>query len=367
LKPHINHPNPFVATEGMPHELGFSMPPEWAPHLGTWLSWPRDEGVSFPGKCPEVFDVYRQLVAQLAQVEQVFINVWDDRMIEEAEEFLKLRSDICSNVTFLKHPANEPWCRDHGPIFVTNRTSGEKALIDWGYNAWGEKYPPYDLDNAIPKHIAQLRQIKRFDPKMILEGGSIEVDGKGLLMTTESCLMNSNRNPHLSKQEIEQHLRDFLGISKILWLGDGIVGDDTDGHIDDMTRFIDESTIVTAVEADPADENYGSLKDNRNRLDAFNKTQDRPFRIVEIPMPKPVIQEGLRLPASYANFYIANRIVIVPTYNDPNDAIALKTIQELVPNRRVIGIDSTTLIWGLGSFHCITQQEPIEPTMGDSS
>lgn len=334
------------------------MPPEWAPHLGTWLTWPREEGDSFPGKCLEVFEVYRQLVAQLAQVEQVFINVWDDEMIAEAKSFLKLRSEFSSNVTFHKHPAYEPWCRDHGPVFVTNKISGEKALIDWGYNAWGEKYPPYDLDNAIPRQIANLRHIKRFDPKMILEGGSIEVNGNGLLMTTESCLMNPNRNPHLSQQEIEQHLKDFLGIKEILWLGDGIVGDDTDGHIDDMTRFIDESTIVTAVEADPTDENYGPLKDNRKRLDTFNKTQDRPFRIVEIPMPKAVIQEGIRLPASYANFYIANQIVIVPTYDDPNDTIALKIIQELAPNRRVVGIDSTKLIWGLGSFHCITQQEP---------
>ena len=341
------------------------MPPEWAPHLGTWLSWPREAGDSFPGKCTEVFDVYRQLVAQIAEVEQVFINVWDDEMIEEAKSFLKIQPGISPNVTFFKHPAYEPWCRDHGPVFVTNKTTGEKALVDWAYNAWGEKYPPFDLDNEIPKHVANLRNIKRFDPKMILEGGSIEVNGNGLLMTTESCLMNPNRNPALSKQEIEEHLINYLGVNKILWLGEGIVGDDTDGHIDDMTRFVNASTIVTAVEADPSDENHGPLKDNRRRLDAFNKTQDRPFGIVEIPMPKPVIQEGLRLPASYANFYIANRIVIVPIFNDPNDALALKTIQELVPNRRVIGIDSTTLIWGLGSFHCITQQEPSDPTSGE--
>ena len=363
LKSDPNTLNQSAAEKGLPSEQGFTMPPEWAPHLGTWLSWPREEGDSFPGKCSEVCDVYRQLVAQLAKGEQVFINVWDDDMIEEAKSFLKLPADISSQVTFYKYPAYEPWCRDHGPVFVTNNQSSEKAVVDWGYNAWGEKYPPYDLDNEVPKHIARLRNIKRYDPQMILEGGSIEVNGNGLLMTTESCLMNPNRNAQLSKTEIEERLKNYLGITEIVWLGDGIVGDDTDGHVDDMTRFLNQSTIVTAVESDPTDDNYKPLKDNRHRLELFNKKHDGRYRIVELPMPQPVIQEGMRLPASYANFYIANQAVIVPTFNDPNDQIALKTIQEFIPDRPVVGIDSTTLIWGLGSFHCITQQEPLAPAI----
>ena len=336
------------------------MPPEWAPHLGTWLTWPWEGGDSFPNKGPQVFETYRQLVAQLASVESVFINVWNDEMEAEARHYLQLSDELSKNVSYHKHPAYEPWCRDHGPVFLTREAAPKKAIVDWGYNAWGGKYPPFDLDNAVPRHIAKLRKIDRFDPDMILEGGSIEVNGAGLLITTESCLLNPNRNPDLSKQEIESRLRSHLGVEEILWLGDGIVGDDTDGHIDDMTRFVNETTIVTAIEANQDDANFQPLQENRQRLDAFNSRQKNRYRIVDLPMPNPVVQEGLRLPASYANFYIANQIVIVPTFNDPNDNLALEILQTLMPQRRIIGIDSTTLIWGLGSFHCITQQEPIE-------
>jgi len=233
-----------------------------------------------------------------------------------------------------------------------------RAVVDWGYNAWGGKYPPFDLDDAVPQHVAKLRGLPLFSPGIVMEGGSIEVNGRGVVLTTESCLLNPNRNPHLSKAQIEQHLRDYLGATHIHWLGDGIAGDDTDGHIDDMTRFVNPTTIVTAVEDDPADENYGPLRENLERLRALRDAEGKPFRIVTIPMPGVVECDGQRLPASYANFYIANGIVLVPIYRHQNDRRALATLQECFPDRRVIGVDSTELIWGLGSFHCISQQEP---------
>jgi agmatine deiminase len=230
--------------------------------------------------------------------------------------------------------------------------------VDWAYNAWGNKYPPYDLDDAIPQHVAKLRKLPLFSPNMVLEGGSIEVNGRGTLLTTEACLLNPNRNPHLSKAEIERYLRDYLGATNILWLGEGIVGDDTDGHIDDLTRFVNPTTVVTAIEQDPADANYRILQDNLHRLRTLRDQDRQPLRIVELPMPGLIEHQGQRLPASYANFYIANSIVLMPTYRDGNDVKALEILQKEFPDRRVIGTDSTELIWGLGSFHCISQQEP---------
>ncbi|MCS1410598.1 MAG: Agmatine deiminase [Verrucomicrobia subdivision 3 bacterium] len=337
------------------------MPAEWAPHQGTWLTWPREAGVSFPGRFPQIYEAYRLLTLHLATNESVYINVWDKEMEQEARSILRLDPSLRERVQFFPHPSYESWCRDHGPIFVLNCQTEipEKVIIDWDYNAWGNKYPPFDLDNAVPKRIADVRGLKRFQPKMILEGGSIDVNGQGLLLATESCLLNPNRNPHLSRQDIKQALSNYLGITEILWLGDGIIGDDTDGHVDNITRFVSADTAVTVIEPDPLDENYQPLRDNLKRLHAFNKGRVNPLRIVELPMPQPVIQEGIRLPASYANFYIANGLVVVPTFDDPNDAVALKTLQMLIPDRQVVGLDSKDLIWGLGSFHCITQQEPL--------
>jgi agmatine deiminase len=230
--------------------------------------------------------------------------------------------------------------------------------VDWDYNAWGGKYPPYDLDDAVPRHVAALRGLPLYSPGMILEGGSIEVNGAGTLLTTEACLLNPNRNPKLNRVQIEQQLRDYLGVRHILWLGDGIVGDDTDGHIDDIARFTDSQTVVTVVEEDPTDANYGLLQENLHRLRSMKDQDGNALRIVELPMPGVVEYDGQRLPASYANFYIANRCVLVPTYRHANDARALEVLRPLFPGREVIGIDSTELIWGLGSFHCISQQEP---------
>lgn len=344
-----------------PAQLGFHMPAEWAPHSGTWFSWPRPEGISFPGKYDTVPPVYAELIKALAQVERVFINVWHAEMEAWVRKLLLELKVPLERVEFHHFPAYEPWCRDHGPIFLTRTRNGqhERAIVDWGYNAWGEKYPPYDLDDAVPQHVAKLRNLPLFSPEIVMEGGSIEVNGRGTLLTTEACLLNPNRNPQLTRNEIEQYLKDYLGVTHIVWLGDGIVGDDTDGHIDDLTRFVNPTTVITAVEADRGDENFELLQENLERLKTAKDQDGKPLRIVELPMPGRIEFDGQRLPASYANFYIANGLVAVPTYRDPNDRKALEILQSLFPDRKVLGIDSTELIWGLGSFHCISQQEPI--------
>lgn len=341
-------------------ELGYRMPAEWEPHVGTWFTWPRPEGISFPEKYDTVPLVYAELIRELVQVEEVHINVWNEEKEELARELLRHFDTPVERVHFHHFPAYEPWCRDHGPIFIVREHEGrrERAIIDWGYNAWGGKYPPFDLDDQVPQHVAKYRNLPMYSPGIVMEGGSIEVNGKGTLLTTTACLLNQNRNPHLNREEIEQYLKDYLGVRNILWLGEGIIGDDTDGHIDDISRFVDANTIVTAVEDDPKDENHEILNENLRLLKTFKDQDGQPFRIVTIPMPGVVQHQEQRLPASYANFYIANNIVLVPTYRSANDQRALETLQTVFRDRKVIGIDSTELIWGLGSFHCISQQEP---------
>jgi agmatine deiminase len=336
------------------------MPAEWELHAGTWLTWPRPEGISFPDKYETVPPVYAELIRRLVEVEDVNINVWNAEMEATAREALRKHRTPLERVRFHHFPAYEPWCRDHGPIFLVRERDGkrERAVVDWGYNAWGNKYPPFDLDDAIPQHVARLRGLPLFSPGIVMEGGSIEVNGRGTVLTTEACLLNPNRNPQLNRAQIEDYLRDYLGVTNVLWLGDGIVGDDTDGHIDDLTRFVNPTTVVTVVEEDRADANYELLQENLKRLRGLRDQDGNLLRVVELPMPGVVEYEGQRLPASYANFYIANKIVLVPTYRHANDAKALAILQKEFPGRRVVGIDSTELIWGLGSFHCISQQEP---------
>ena len=336
------------------------MPAEWEPHVGTWFTWPRPEGISFPAKYDTVPPVYSELIKHLVQVEEVHINVWNDEQELMAKNALRTYHTPLDLVHFHHFPAYEPWCRDHGPIFIVRERNGarERAIVDWDYNAWGGKYPPYDLDDRVPQHVGRFRNLEVFSPGIVMEGGSIEVNGKGTLLTTTACLLNPNRNPHLNQQQIEQHLKDYLGVRHILWLGEGIIGDDTDGHIDDISRFTDPNTIVTVIEDDPQDENYEILNENLKKLKTFKDQDGQPFRVVTIPMPGIIQHEEQRLPASYANFYIANKIVLVPTYRNANDQRALETLQSLFSDRRVIGVDSTELIWGLGSFHCISQQEP---------
>jgi agmatine deiminase len=300
--------------------------------------------------------VLRAMVGALIESEQVCINVSNGAHEAEAREVL--RGLPTERISFHLVPTNEPWCRDHGPIFLTRDTDPKLAVVDWDYNAWGNKYPPFDLDEVAPTRVAEILDVPVFYPGMILEGGAIDVNGAGALLTTASCLLNKNRNPSLSREEIEQRLRDYLGVHNILWLGNGIVGDDTDGHIDDLARFVSEQTVITVVEDNSDDENYRPLQENLARLRAM-KIGNRAIDVVTLAMPKKIMREGLRLPATYANFYIANTCLLVPTFADPADQAALSILSECFPNRRVVGIDCRELIWGLGAFHCLTQQQPV--------
>ncbi len=341
-----------------PRQRGYTFPAEWAPHQATWLSWPH-QAASWPGKIEAIYPVYCEFIRLLSECEEVHINVGDEAMAEAVERRLELATVRMDQVFFHLFPTNDAWCRDHGPAFVVSQEAdAPKALIDWGYNAWGDKYPPYDLDNDIPRRIAAYRGLPRFVPGIIMEGGSIEVNGAGTLLTTEACLLNPNRNPKLNRQQIETYLRDYYGQEQILWLGEGIVGDDTDGHIDDLTRFVSRDTVVTVVESNPQDENHDLLQENLRRLQAFRLRDGRPLNVLQLPMPDPVVYDGQRLPASYANFYLANRLVIVPTYRCAQDQDALNVLSSCFPDRQVVGLDSTDIIWGLGSFHCLSQQEP---------
>jgi agmatine deiminase len=349
------------ASTPTPKALGYRMPAEWEPHAATWLTWPRPEGISFPGHYETIPPVYAELIRHLTEGEEVNINVWDKKMEDSVRQTLTKEGTSLERVRFHHFPAYEPWCRDHGPIFLAREKDGrrERAIVDWGYNAWGGKYPPCDLDDAIPQHVAKLRDLPLFSPGIVMEGGSLEVNGRGTVLTTTSCLLNPNRNPHLGKLEIGKYLCDYLGVEQVLWLGEGIIGDDTDGHIDDLTRFINPSTLVTVVEEDPADANYALLQENLKMLEHFRDVEGKKFRLITLPMPGLIEREGQRLPASYANFYIANRLVIVPTFRQKKaDRLAIEILQKEFPSRQVIGVDSSELIWGLGSFHCITQQEP---------
>jgi agmatine deiminase len=338
-----------------PVELGYRMPAEWERHEATWLSWPRREGISFPESFDRVLPTLRAMVAALVESEQVCINVCNGAHEAEARDVLQ---DVdLARVTFHRIPTNEPWCRDHGPIFLTRDEEPKLAVVDWDYNAWGGKYPPCDLDEVVPTRVAEALQLPVFYPRMILEGGSIDVNGAGALLTTESCLLNKNRNPSLSREEIEQRLEDFLGVREILWLGAGIAGDDTDGHIDDIARFVSETKVVAVVEENRDDENYEPLEENLARLRGI-KISGRKIDTLTMPMPKKTVRQGLRLPASYANFYIANTCVLCPTFADPADETALSILQECFPDRRIVGIDCRELIWGLGTFHCLAQQQP---------
>jgi agmatine deiminase len=338
-----------------PAQLGYRMPAEWKPHAATWLSWPRREGISFPDSFDRVLPALRAMVEALLSSEPVNINVCNGA--HEAEARAVLAGLDPARFTFHLIPTNEPWCRDHGPIFLTRKEEPCLAIVDWDYNAWGGKYPPCDLDEVVPTRIAEKLGLPVFYPRMILEGGSIDVNGAGALLTSESCLLNKNRNPNLNREEIEQRLRDFLGVREILWLGDGIEGDDTDGHIDDLTRFVSERAVVTVIEENRNDKNYEPLRENLARLEEM-RIDGEPLEVHTMPMPAKIVREGMRLPASYANFYIANKCVLLPTFADANDGKAISVLEKLFPTRCIVPIDCRELIWGLGTFHCLTQQQP---------
>lgn len=345
-------------SQDKPKERGYYFPAEWHPHSATWLSWPHKEA-SWPGKILSIYPIYCEFIRILTQGEKVCINVSDEVMLSTARTHLMKANVDLKQVAFYFHPTNDAWCRDHGPAFLINPAAAQKkVIVDWNYNAWGEKYPPYDLDDVIPTRIAQHYGMPVYYPGIIMEGGAVDFNGKGTVLTTTSCLLHPNRNPQLNQAQIEQYLCDYYGVEQVLWLGDGIAGDDTDGHIDDLTRFVKEDTVVTVVETDAKDENYKPLQENLKNLQKMRLLNGKQLNVVTLPMPRPVVYEGQRLPASYANFYIANKAVIVPTYRDQQDVLALDILQQCFPQHQVIGLDSTDLIWGLGSFHCLSQQEP---------
>lgn len=341
-----------------PSELGYYFPAEFAPHRATWLSWPHKEA-SWPGKINTIYPYYSQFVKELAGSEKVCINVNDAAMKQFAVKCLDAAGADISKISFYINPTNDAWCRDHGPAFLINPAAEiKKVIVDWNYNAWGGKYPPFDLDDVIPSRIGEQLGLPVFHPGIVMEGGSVEFNGEGTLLTSESCLLNKNRNPHLNKNQIEKYLQDYYGIKQVLWIKEGIEGDDTDGHIDDTVRFTSADTVITVVEENQNDKNYELLQQNLKQLKLMRLVNGSQLNIVELPMPDPVIYEDQRLPASYANFYISNKSVIVPTFRCGKDQKALSIIQECFPDREVIGINSTEIIWGLGSFHCLSQQEP---------
>lgn len=342
-----------------PKEQGYYMPAEWARHEATWLTYPKNPD-SWPGKIETIYPSYHLFVKILAEDEQVHINVDDEAMAGHVLAKLESIGTEMQNIHLHVIPSNDAWCRDHGPAFLLNRTDPSKrAMVNWNHNAWGGKYP-YELDNEVPLRIHDLiPDIPLFEPGIVMEGGSIDVNGAGDLLTTTSCLLNPNRNPHLNQDRIESFLRDYYGVDNIIWLGDGIVGDDTDGHVDDLCRFVSEDTILAAVEYDTWDENYEPLQKNLRMLQRCRLANGHQPDIIELPMPDVVFYDNQRLPASYANFYLANGKVIFPTYRCLTDNEAAYILEACFPDREVVGIDSTDIIWGLGSFHCLSQQQPL--------
>jgi agmatine deiminase len=341
------------------------MPAEWEPHAATWLAWPHNPR-DWPGKFSAIPWVYGEIVRHLHVHERVRLIVEDLQHERRARRVLRSVGVDLAQIDFFRFRTDRSWLRDSAPLFVRNES--EIAATCWRFNAWA-KYDNWKRDAKVPGRIAQALRLRYWEPQLdgrriVLEGGSIDVNGQGALLTTEECLLSAGRqqrNPGLSREQIEQVLRDYLGIRKVLWLGNGIAGDDTHGHIDDLTRFVSPRTVVTVVETDREDINYQPLQENLRRLGSMTDQDGRQLDVVELPMPRPLYFQGTRLPASYANFYIANKIVLVPMFNDANDRLALSTLAAVFPGREVIGIHSVDLAWGFGTLHCATQQEPALP------
>ena len=348
----------YKMTNLTPKSLGYYFPAEFAPHDAIWLSWPHKEE-SWPGKIASIYPSYTEFVKIVSLTERVCINVVNEKMRNAAQKMLQLAGVNLERVQFYLHPTNDAWCRDHGPAFLLRDNAVDpKVILDWNINAWGGKYPPYDLDDVIPTRIGEALGLPVFHPGIIMEGGSVDFNGAGTVMTSKSCLLNPNRNPHLNQDQIEKYLSDYYGIDQVLWVSDGIVGDDTDGHIDDTVRFVNEDTVITVVESNVLSANHEILQQNLKELKQMRLLNGKQLNIVELPMPAEVIYEGQSLPASYANFYISNGHIIVPTFKCDADDKAMQIIQSCFTTREVVGIDSTDIIWGLGSFHCLSQQEP---------
>jgi agmatine deiminase len=349
-----------------PRELGYRMPAEWEPHEATWLAWPRNPE-DWPGKFQAIPWLYAEIVRLIAVRERVHLLVQNEKEQGRATSILERAHANLENVSFHQWPSDRVWTRDSGPIFVRN-AGGRVAITDWRFNAWA-KYPDWHLDDQIPGRAAQLLKLAEWQPttevageerRLVLEGGSIDTNGQGAMLTTEECLLSEiqQRNFGVSREQLEGAFHDYLGIDQVIWLGKGIAGDDTHGHVDDITRFVGPTTILTAVEPNTGDYNHRPLAENLARLKDARTLDGKQFTIVELPLPRPVVFRKQRLPASYANFYIANGLVLVPTFHDPNDRIALGILAEVFPDREIIGIHAVDLVWGLGTLHCMTQQQP---------
>lgn len=345
--------------DGIPSEMLYQMPSEWQRHEATWLSWPQNKE-TWPGvMLNRVEEIYLQMLEGLLPHEKVHLLLQDEKEQEKVLNLLRQRKVSIKNLVPHAAPTIDTWIRDYGPTFV-KKQDGSKAWIKWIFNAWGGKYKDLMLDNQVFIRHRNLVEHPVFDAGFILEGGSIEVNGQGVVITTEQCLLNKNRNAHLSQEQIEQNLKDYLGISEVVWLKEGIEGDDTDGHIDDIVRFVNENTIVSAYENDASDNNYAPLKDNWETLEQYSREHGKNWNLVKLPMPGKVGErEGGRLPASYANFYIANNVVLLPVYSHANDQKAIEIVTDLFPTREIIPIECTELVYGMGSIHCVTQQEPV--------
>lgn len=331
------------------------MPAEWEPHEATWMSWPYNME-TWEGHLEGAENAFARIITELSNVEVANVLVANERVLKRAMEALEVAGAKMNNVQFHNIESGDVWIRDYGPIFVKKGT--ERAWTKWGYNAYGGKYDDLLIGNDVPPQMP-IDQTKRMDGDMILEGGSIDVNGSGTLITTESCLLSPDRNPQMTKEQIEERLKTKLGVTNILWLSEGIEGDDTTGHVDDITRFVNQNTVVTVTEKDSFDKNHAPLQENLRRLQAMKDETGTPLTVIELPMPKEFIVDGRRMAASYANFYIANGIVLVPTYNQASDAEALDILQGCFPNRKILGVDCCELIWGYGSIHCATQQQPL--------
>ena len=354
-------PKPILS----PSAQGYRMPAEWELHAGTWIAWPHRRS-DWPGKLPPIPWVYGEFVRWLHHNEVVNILVNDLKAEHQASQVLQRAGVKLKQIRFHRWPTDRVWTRDSGPMFLLG-PDDKKGVLDWHFNAWA-KYPDWKNDDKLPSLVADRLGLVSWQPmsngrRLVLEGGSIDVNGQGLLLTTEECLLSDvqARNPGLSREDLEQAFSEYLGVRKTLWLNCGIVGDDTHGHIDDLARFVGVRTIVAVRETKSADDNYELLEENWERLQGMTDFDGRSLEIVPLPMPAPLYFDGQRLPASYANFYIANKLVLVPTFNDPHDRIALGTLSDLFPGRTVVGIHAVDLVWGLGTLHCMTQQEPEHP------
>ena len=345
-------------TPNIPTALGYRMPAEWEPHTATWLAWPQNI-ITWPDQLAQVQDIFLCMMAAVHEHETVHLLVHDAATAAVVREHLHRSGVTLARVVLHERPTADAWLRDSGPIFLTATGASQPvAISDWQFNTWGGKYADLLADNDLPQYIATFLDMPRFEPGIVLEGGSIDVNGRGSCLTTEQCLLNPNRNPHLQRSDLEHCLHDYLGVRHVIWLGQGIAGDDTDGHVDDIARFVDPTTVVCVLEEDSHDINYKILQDNYRRLQAATDQHGRALQVIPLPMPGTVGPPSARLPASYANFYIANGVVLVPTYDHPNDQRALTILQQVFPDRRVLGLPCEPLVWGLGAIHCVTQQQP---------